>query len=147
MSTSNTTVGNGISTTHIASAQNTLALVARILMSLIFLISGFGKVADPAGTIGYIQMVGLPFPTLAYAGAVATELVGGIALLLGFYTRAVALIIGGFSLVTALVFHSQLSDLNQFIHFFKNVAMTGGLLQIAAFGGGSLSIDARFRNR
>ncbi|MCF6371343.1 DoxX family protein [Rhizobium sp. TRM95001] len=114
-------------------------------MSLIFILSGLSKISDPAGTIAYIEMVGLPLPTLAFAGAVATEVLGAIALLVGFKTRLVAIGLAGFSLVTALVFHSQLSDLNQFIHFFKNVAMTGGLLQIAAFGAGGFSLDTRFR--
>ena len=118
-------------------------LVGRILIAAIFLISGFGKITDPAGTIGYIQMVGLPFPAVGYGLAVLTEVAGGIALVLGFQTRAVALILAVFSIATALVFHNALGDMNQFIHFFKNVAMAGGLLQIVAFGGGRLSLDAR----
>lgn len=147
MSISNTTAGNELPSVRAASVQNTLALLARVLLSLIFILSGFSKMADPSGTIAYIQMVGLPFPTLAYAGAVATEVIGGIALVVGFQTRLVALGVAGFSMVTALLFHSQLSDLNQFIHFFKNVAMTGGLLLIAAFGAGAFSVDSKLGNR
>ncbi|VTZ65440.1 DoxX family protein [Sinorhizobium medicae] len=147
MSISNTTASDELPSVRAAGVQSSLALLARVLLSLIFILSGFSKIADPAGTIAYIQMVGLPFPALAYAGAVVTEVIGGIALLVGFQTRLVALGVAGFSLVTALVFHSQLSDLNQFIHFFKNVAMTGGLLQIAAFGAGAFSVDSRLGER
>ena len=115
----------------------------RILLAAIFLLSGFSKVADPASALGYIGSAGLPFPTLALGIAILVEVVGGIALILGFRTRLVALALAGFSLATAVFFHSALGDQNQFIHFFKNVAMAGGLLQIAAFGGGSISIDNR----
>ncbi|ACF07963.1 hypothetical protein SMa5017 (plasmid) [Sinorhizobium meliloti 1021] len=72
-----------------------------------------------------------------------TEIVGSIALILGFQTRIVALILALFSVATALTFHNNLSDLNQFIHFFKNIAMAGGLLQVVAFGAGRYSLDAR----
>lgn len=115
----------------------------RILMSAIFLISGIGKIADPAGTISAIQSVGLPLPPVSYGLAVLVEIVGGLALIVGYQTRLVALAVAGFSVATALSFHAHFGDQNQFIHFFKNVAMTGGLLQIVAFGGGRLSVDAR----
>ena len=125
------------------SASDMLALAGRILIAAIFIFFGAGKAADPTGTIGYIGSAGLPFPLLAYAGAVAVELGGGLALLVGYRTRAVAVALALFSIVTALTFHSALSDQNQMIHFFKNFAMAGGLLQVAAFGGGRLSLDAR----
>nr|WP_275092504.1 DoxX family protein [Sinorhizobium meliloti] len=64
-------------------------------------------------------------------------------MILGFQTRIVALILALFSVATALTFHNNLSDLNQFIHFFKNIAMAGGLLQVVAFGAGRYSLDAR----
>lgn len=118
-------------------------LVGRVLLAAIFLLSGISKISDPAGTIGYINMVGLPFPPLSYGAAVVTEILGSIALILGFQTRIVALILALFSVATALTFHNNLSDLNQFIHFFKNIAMAGGLLQVVAFGAGRYSLDAR----
>ncbi|ANK76652.1 MULTISPECIES: DoxX family protein [Ensifer] len=118
-------------------------LAGRVLLAAIFLLSGISKISDPAGTIGYINMVGLPFPSLSYGAAVVTEIVGGGALILGFQTRIVALVLALFSIVTAVTFHNNLSDLNQFIHFFKNIAMAGGLLQVVAFGAGRLSLDAR----
>ncbi|MBW9080679.1 DoxX family protein [Rhizobium pusense] len=118
-------------------------LAGRVLLAAIFLLSGISKISDPAGTIGYINMVGLPFPSLSYGAAVLTELLGSLALILGFQTRIVALILALFSVATALTFHNNLGDLNQFIHFFKNIAMAGGLLQVVAFGAGRYSIDAR----
>lgn len=128
-------------------ATNTLSawtsLTGRVLLSAIFLLSGVSKISAPAGMIGYIESVGLPFPTLALAIAILVEMVGGIALILGYRTRVVAAGLAVFSLATALAFHNQLGDQNQFIHFFKNIAMAGGLLQVVAFGAGRFSLDAR----
>jgi putative oxidoreductase len=131
----------GLTTSN--SASDILAVTGRILIAAIFILSGASKLADPAGTIGYIASAGLPLPQLAFAGAAAVELLGGLALVLGYRTRLVALALAIFSILAALGFHSALSDQNQFIHFFKNVAMAGGLLQVVAFGGGRLSLDAR----
>ena len=125
------------------SSGDYLAVLGRVLIAAIFVFFGAGKAADPAGTMGYISSVGLPFPPLAYAGAVAIEVGGGLALLLGYRTRIVASVLALFSILTAMTFHSNLADQNQMIHFFKNFAMAGGLLQLAAFGGGRLSLDAR----
>lgn len=117
-----------------------LALAGRVLMAAIFVLAGANKAFDPAGTTGYIASVGLPLPQVAYAGAVAVELLGGIALLVGFRTRTVALALAAFTLVTAAVFHNQLGDQTQFVMFFKNLAMAGGLLYVAAFGPGRFAI-------
>ncbi|KQZ22058.1 DoxX family protein [Caulobacter sp. Root1472] len=118
-------------------------LVGRGMISAIFLLSGLSKIAAPAMTIGYIQSVGLPMPSVAFGLSVFVELAGGLALLLGYRTRAIAAVLALFSLVTAAVFHNALGDQNQFIHFFKNIAMAGGLLHVVAFGGGRISLDAR----
>ena len=118
-------------------------LVGRGMISAIFLLSGLSKIAAPAMTIGYIQSVGLPMPSVAFGLSVFVELAGGLALLLGYRTRVVAAVLALFSLVTAAVFHNALGDQNQFIHFFKNIAMAGGLLHVVAFGGGRISLDAR----
>ena len=120
-----------------------LAAAGRVLLAAIFLISGLGKLADPAGTQAYIASAGLPAPLLAYLAAVAVEVGGGVLLIVGYQTRIVALAIAGFSLVAALAFHNNFADVNQMIHFLKNVAMAGGLLQVAAFGAGSFSLDGR----
>jgi putative oxidoreductase len=70
-------------------------------------------------------------------------LVGGLSLLAGYRTRVVAAVLAAFTLATALAFHNDLADQNQFFHFFKNIAITGGLLQVVAFGAGRISLDAR----
>jgi putative oxidoreductase len=119
------------------------SLAGRILISAIFLLSGLSKIAAPAATIGYISSAGLPLPQAGFAIAVLVEVVGSIALIVGFHTRWVAAILAVFTIVAALAFHNNFADQNQFIHFFKNVAMTGGLLQIVAFGAGRFSLDAR----
>ncbi|MFD1952144.1 DoxX family protein [Sphingomonas arantia] len=120
-----------------------LPAVGRVGLASIFVLSGLAKVAAPAATVGYIASVGLPLPYLGLAIALIIELVGGAALILGYRTRLVAGVLAAFSIVTALAFHSALGDQNQFIHFFKNVAIAGGLLNVIAFGGGAWSLDAR----
>lgn len=121
-----------------AASANTLEawlpLVGRVLIAAIFILSGLSKIADPAGSMAYIASVGLPLPAVALAGAIIVELVGGALLISGYKVRAVASVIALFSLATAVFFHNNLADQNQFIHFFKNVAIAGGLLQIVAFG-------------
>jgi putative oxidoreductase len=116
--------------------------MGRALLSAIFLASVVGKLQAPAGTMGYIASAGLPFPEFAYALAVLIELVGGVALIVGFQTRIAAGALAIFSLATAIGFHGNFADLNQLIHFFKNVAIAGGLLQVVAFGAGAFSLDA-----
>jgi putative oxidoreductase len=132
----NTSEEHNMNTTYIP-------LAARILLAAIFLLSGIGKIADPAGTLGYIQAMGLPFPQLGLVGAIGVEVVGGALLVLGLYTRWTALALAGFSVVTAVLFHGNIADQNQMIHLLKNFAMAGGLLQVAAFGAGQLALDAR----
>ncbi|MFY7837352.1 MAG: DoxX family protein [Novosphingobium sp.] len=120
-----------------------MAAAGRVLLAAIFVLSGASKLADPAGTIAYIESAGLPLATFAYAAAVAVELVGGLLLIAGYQTRIVASAIAVFSLAAAFSFHANLADQNQFIHFFKNVAMAGGLLQVAAFGSGRFGFSPR----
>ena len=124
-----------------------IALVGRILIAAIFVMSGAGKIAQPAANIAYMTAAGLPMAPIGLVVAALIELGGGIGLILGYRTRLVATGLALFALVTAFVFHSDFSDQNQFIHFFKNVAVAGGLVQIVAFGAGRLSLDALFRGR
>jgi putative oxidoreductase len=112
---------------------NTISIIGRVLLATIFVFSGIGKVMAPEATIGYIASSGLPFATLAFAGAVAVELGGGLALAFGFKARIVAAVLAAFSVATALAFHNNFGDQNQLIHFLKNIAMAGGLLQVVAF--------------
>jgi len=137
------TIANSISRGTASAEAGLLPLLGRILIAAIFVLSGISKLTAPAGTIAYIQSAGLPAPTLAYGIALAVELGGGLLLIAGYRTRLVAGILAAFAFATAFGFHSNLADQNQFIHFFKNVAMAGGLLQVAAFGGGAVSIDNR----
>lgn len=129
----------------VASLATILPFVGRVLISAIFLLSGVLKVAAPAMTIGYIQSAGLPFPPGAFVVAAFIELVGSTILILGYRTRIVAAVFAVYCIATALSFHHNWADQDQLMNFFKNVAMTGGLLQIVAFGGGRLSLDARRR--
>ncbi|MCD2515130.1 DoxX family protein [Massilia sp. G4R7] len=122
--------------------QSAVPAIGRLLLAAIFILSGVGKALAPAGTIGYIESAGLPFATVGLIVAIAVELGGGVMLALGIKTRIVALGLAIFSVVTALVFHHALGDQNQLIHFMKNIAMAGGLLQVVAFGAGAYSVDA-----
>jgi putative oxidoreductase len=129
-------------TTQSTLNQSAVPAIGRVLLAAIFIFSGVGKALAPAGTIGYIASSGLPFATLGLVAAVAIELGGGVMLALGIKTRLVAAALAAFSVVTALVFHHALGDQNQLIHFMKNIAMAGGLLQVVAFGAGVYSLDA-----
>nr|WP_315591714.1 DoxX family protein [uncultured Cupriavidus sp.] len=123
--------------------SQTIATVGRILIAAVFIMSGLGKLGTPAATQGYISAVGLPLPVLGYAIAVATEVGGGLLLLVGYRTQLVALWMAAFTVATAVFFHNNFADQNQMIHFLKNFMIVGGLLQIAAFGATKLSLDAR----
>ncbi len=125
------------------SQTNLLAAVGRLLIALIFIASGLGKIAAPGATQGYIATVGLPLPMISYLIAVIVELAGGIVILIGYQARITGLVLAAFTLATAMIFHTNFADQDQMIHFLKNVAIAGGLLQVAAFGAGALSIDGR----
>jgi putative oxidoreductase len=122
--------------------QSAVPLAGRILLAPLFLLSGISKLAAPAGTVAMIASSGLPFATLGFALAVLVEVGGSIALLAGYRTRLVAAVMALFTIATALAFHTHFGDQNQFIHFFKNFAIAGGLLQLVAFGPGRLSLDS-----
>jgi putative oxidoreductase len=119
------------------------SLAGRLMLASLFLVAGFGKIAAPTVTIAYIRSAGLPAPEVAYAIAVAVEVLGALTLVAGFHTRLVALVMAAFAVATALAFHNHLGDQNQMIHFLKNISIAGGLLQVAAFGAGRFSLDAR----
>ena len=128
-------------------ATRYLPFVGRLMIGLPFAMSGLSKLGAYSATTGMISAVGLPFPPLAFAVAVAIELGGGLLLIAGYRARYVAAALALFSLATAMSFHSNFVDQNQMIHFLKNVMMAGGLLQITAFGAGALSIDNRRTTR
>lgn len=126
-------------------ATRYLPFAGRLMIGLPFAGSGLGKLATYKATVGIIGAVGLPLPPAAYAVAVAAELGGGLLLVAGYRTRYVAAVLAVFAISTALLFHNNLADQDQMIHFLKNVIIGGGLLQIVAFGAGAFSIDARTR--
>ena len=120
-----------------------LPFAGRLLIGLPFAYSGFGKLAATGATRQFIAAAGLPFPALALAIAIAIELGGGLLLIAGYRARLVASALAVFTIATALSFHTNFADQNQMIHFLKNVMITGGLLQIVAFGAGAFSHDNR----
>ncbi|QRF55398.1 MULTISPECIES: DoxX family protein [Variovorax] len=129
-------------------AQDTLALIGRILIAYLFIPAGIGKLMGFGGTVGYITSAGLPLPEVAAAIAIVVELGLGIALLLGFKTRWTAIAMAIFTVATALFFHKYWAvpdamKMAQQINFNKNIAIAGGLLAFAAFGPGRFSIDKR----
>lgn len=128
--------------------QNASLLSGRLLMALMFIPAGFGKVTGFSSTVGYITSAGLPMPTLAAAVAVGVEILAGVALLVGVGTRAAALVLAFFTLVASVFFHNYWGvpaeqAYVQQLMFFKNIAIVGGLLAIAAVGAGSWSIEGR----
>ena len=123
----------------------TLSLLGRIGLSLIFIISGWGKIAGYLATQQYMGSAGVPGGLLPLV--IALELGGGLAILAGVYTRWVAVALAAFSVVSALVFHANLADPAQAILFWKNFAMAGGFLMLAANGPGPLSIEALLPRR
>ena len=124
-------------------ATRYLPFAGRLLLGLPFAMSGLSKLGAYGATTAMIGAAGLPLPPLAFAVAVAVELGGGLLLIAGYRARYVAGVLALFSLAAAVSFHANFADQNQMIHFLKNVMMAGGLLQIAAFGAGALSIDHR----
>jgi putative oxidoreductase len=126
---------------------NRTAAIGRVLIGALFLMAGIGKIAAPAATQGYIASVGLPAPMLAYLSSTLIEVGGSILLILGYRVRPVAAALAAFTMITAFVFHNNFADQNTMTHFLKNIAITGGLLQVIAFGAGAFSLDARRARR
>jgi putative oxidoreductase len=128
--------------------QNPLSLVGRLLLAALFLPAGIAKIGGFAGMVGYATSMGLPLPTLGIAVALVVEIVGGIALIAGFGTRWAALVLALFTLVASFFFHAYWSapadaQMVTQLLFFKNIAVVGGLLVLAAFGAGGWSVDAK----
>ncbi len=135
-------------TSTTSSTQDVFALVGRIMLAIMFVPAGFGKLTGFAGTVGYITSVGLPLPELGAALAIVVELGLGLMLLAGYKTRAAAIGLAVFTVVAGILFHNywampaDKAYVNQLM-FFKNLAIAGGLYAYAAFGAGRLSVDGR----
>jgi putative oxidoreductase len=128
-----------------ANTQNLAALVGRILLAVIFIISGVGKITGYDGTAHYMAMK-LPMVGVLLPLTILTELGGGLALAAGFKARWVALLLAGFTILAAIIFHDfwaadAASKMNQQINFLKNIAISGGMLMVFAFGPGRYSFD------
>jgi len=117
-----------------------LNIAGRVLLSQIFLLSGYGKVVGYAGTQAYMAAKGVPGVLLPLV--ILLELGGGLAILAGFMTRWVALAFALFCMVTAVLFHYEPSNQGQMINFMKNFAMAGGFLLLAQIGAPYFSLDA-----
>ncbi len=129
-----------------ASTQDNVALVGRILLAVMFIISGFGKITGFDGTVGYIASKGLPMAQLVAIGTIAVEIGGGVMLAVGFKARWAALALAVFTLLAAIIFHNfwaaeAAQKMNQQINFMKNISIVGGMLMVFAFGPGRLSVD------
>ena len=132
----------------LASLQNPLSLIGRILLALLFVPAGYSKIGGFAGTAGFIASKGVPLPELAAAAAIGVELGLGLLLLMGFQTRWAALGIAVFTAVITFIFHNYWAVpaeqmMMQQLMFFKNIAVVGGLLTVAAWGAGAWSIDGQ----
>lgn len=126
--------------------QNTLPLIGRLLLAYIFIMAGFSKIGGFDGTVGYIQSVGLPMPTVAALAAIAVELGGGLLLAVGYKARWAAAALAIFSVVTAVAFHNYWAlpaeqVQMQSIQFMKNLAIAGGLLYVVAYGSGAYALE------
>lgn len=121
--------------------QTLTLLAARVLLALIFVAAGASKITDYAGTQAYMQSMGVPGVLLPLV--IALELGGGLAVMLGLWTRPLAWLLAGFTLVAAALFHHNFADQVQMLMFMKNLAIAGGLIALAAAGSGSYGLDAR----
>jgi putative oxidoreductase len=129
-------------------AQDFMSLLGRALLALLFIPAGWGKIAGFAGVAGYIASKGVPLPEVCAALAIAAELGLGLLLLVGFQARWAALGLAIFVAVITPIFHNfwampEAQVMMQKQAFFKNIAVVGGLLVVAAFGAGRFSIDGR----
>jgi len=116
------------------------ALAGRLLLAALFLHEAFSKLAAYSAALAYMQAFGVPGQPLPLA--IALELGGGLLLLYGYHTRAAALLLAGFCVATAVLFHTKFGDRNQLLHFEKDFAIAGGLLVLFAHGGGAWALDA-----
>ena len=128
--------------------NNALNLIGRLMFVALFLPAGLSKLSGFEGTVGYIESVGLPLPAVAAAVALALEILGSLALLIGFQTRFVAGVLAIFTLVATLFFHAfwAVAPEQAFVQqllFFKNIGVIGGLLVLASSGAGAWSLDAK----
>jgi putative oxidoreductase len=124
-----------------STVQNFAELGGRVLLSALFLLSGVGKIGGYAATAGYMASLGVPGALLPLV--IGTEVLGAIALIIGWKTRIVAFLLAGFTLLSAFIFHNNFADQIQMIMFMKNLSIAGGLLLLVVHGAGRISVDRR----
>jgi putative oxidoreductase len=128
--------------------NHALNLMGRLLLAALFLPAGLSKLSGFEGTVDYIGSVGLPLPTVAAGAALALEILGSVALIVGFQTRIVAAVLAVFTFVASIFFHAfwaatpEQAFVQQLL-FFKNIGVIGGLLVLASSGAGAWSIDSK----
>ena len=116
-------------------------LAGRVLLALMFVMAGWSKIGGYAGTQGYMETMGVPGFMLPLV--ILLELGGGLAVVLGLFTRSLSVLLAGFTLMAAFIFHYQPAEQMQMLMFMKNVSVAGGFLALAAAGAGAFSLDAR----
>ncbi|ACJ30194.1 Membrane-associated protein, putative [Shewanella piezotolerans WP3] len=126
-------------------SENTALLIGRVLIIALFMISGLGKIANVEATQGYMAAMGMP-ASLIWP-AIALEVGGALAVLLGFFTRPLALPFAVYSVISALVFHSNFDDQMQAINFWKNISIAAGFIFLWVSGPGRYSLEAWLANR
>ena len=117
------------------------APVGRVFIALIFVMSGLNKMGNYANTAGWMDAMGVPGGLLPVV--IVLEVLGGLAIIIGWQTRIASFLLAGFCLLSAVIFHNNLGDQNEMIQFMKNVAMAGGFLFLTAHGAGKFSLDNR----
>ena len=122
-----------------------LSPIARLFIAIIFLMSGLNKIGNYGNTAYWMEAVGVP--SLFLPIVIALEIVGGLAIILGWKTRIFSFLLAGFCMLSAIVFHSNFADQNEMINFMKNIAIAGGFLTITINGAGSFSLDGRFSHQ
>lgn len=136
---------SNISATSTAAAPSSslVILAARILISILFILAGFGKLTAISATAGWFGSIGLPMPTATTIVVGLVELLGGLAVLIGFKTRIAAIVLAIFTLGATAIAHLDFSQAGNALMLQKNLGLTGGFLLLAVLGAGSYSIDAR----
>ena len=134
--------------TLLANRKDEVLLLARVLLMSLFVIFGWDKLTNFSGTTSYMEAAGLPLPTLAAASALIMEFFVGIAILLGYYTRPLSVLLAIYTIVTAMIGHrywlfTDAQRIDMMINFYKNFSIAGGLLLLCITGPGKYSIDRR----
>lgn len=134
--------GDALSTSRFT-LKSTTELLGRVLIAGLFLLSGAGKITAYGATAGYMASAGVPAGVLPLV--IAIEVLGALAIILGWKTRYVSFLLAGFTLLTGVLFHNHFADQMQMIMFMKNVSIAGAFLLLTVHGAGSLSLDSKLR--